>query len=320
VLSKFSEIMRKVLEKSSSIVVERENEVKFIVASMIAEGHILLEGVPGIAKTLTARVVSKLFNLKFRRIQFTPDLLPADIIGTKVYNPKTGEFETRKGPIFANIVLADEVNRASPRTQSALLEAMQEKQVTIEGETHKLPKPFTVIATQNPWETTGTFPLPETQLDRFGIAVTVDYPSFEEEIEIVMKDHELKAEEPVARKVVDEYELFQAFEEVAKVHVERKVLEYTVSIVKITRSLDEVVIGASPRASIMMLRYSKAIAALRNRDYVIPDDVKYVAPYVLWHRIILKPSIYETYTPSEIFEIKNKLIKDRILSKIEVPW
>ncbi|OYT53789.1 MAG: magnesium chelatase [Desulfurococcales archaeon ex4484_217_2] len=280
----------------------------------------LIEGPPGTAKTLTAKLFAQTLGLSFKRIQMTPDMVPADIIGAKIIDPKTGELRTVLGPIFANIVLADEVNRASPRTQSALLEAMQEKQVTIEGETHKLPKPFTVIATQNPWETTGTFPLPETQLDRFGIAVTVDYPSFEEEIEIVMKDHELKAEEPVARRVVDEYELFQAFEEVAKVHVERKILEYIVSIVKITRSLDEVVIGASPRASIMMLRYSKAIAALRNRDYVIPDDVKYVAPYVLRHRIILKPSIYETYTPSEIFEIKNKLIKDRILGKIEVPW
>jgi len=280
----------------------------------------LIEGPPGTAKTLTAKLFAQTLGLSFKRIQMTPDMVPADIIGAKIIVSKTGELRTVLGPIFDNIVLADEVNRASPRTQSALLEAMQEKQVTIEGETHKLPKPFTVIATQNPWETTGTFPLPETQLDRFGIAVTVDYPSFEEEIEIVMKDHELKAEEPVARRVVDEYELFQAFEEVAKVHVERKILEYIVSIVKITRSLDEVVIGASPRASIMMLRYSKAIAALRNRDYVIPDDVKYVAPYVLWHRIILKPSIYETYTPSEIFEIKNKLIKDKILSRIEVPW
>ena len=313
-------IFKTVLSEITKYIIGRERIVELLFATLLSKTHMLIEGPPGTAKTLTAKLFAQTLGLSFKRIQMTPDMVPADIIGAKIIDPKTGELRTILGPIFANIVLADEVNRASPRTQSALLEAMQEKQVTIEGETHKLPKPFTVIATQNPWETTGTFPLPETQLDRFGIAVTVDYPSFEEEIEIVMKDHELKAEEPVARRVVDEYELFQAFEEVAKVHVERKILEYIVSIVKITRSLDEVVIGASPRASIMMLRYSKAIAALKNRDYVIPDDVKYVAPYVLWHRIILKPSIYETYTPSEIFEIKNKLIKDRILGKIEVPW
>ncbi len=313
-------IFEAVVSEIAKYIVGREKIVELLLATLLSKTHMLIEGPPGTAKTLTAKLFAQTLGLSFKRIQMTPDMVPADIIGAKIIDPKTGELRTILGPVFANVVLADEVNRASPRTQSALLEAMQEKQVTIEGETHKLPKPFTVIATQNPWETTGTFPLPETQLDRFGVAVTVDYPSFDEEIEIIMKDHELKAEEPVANRVVSGYELSQAFEEVAKVHVERKILEYIVSIVNATRQLDEVVIGASPRASIMMLRYAKAIAALRNRDYVIPDDVKYVVPYVLWHRIILKPSIYETYSPNDIFKIKGKLIENKVLSKVEAPW
>ncbi len=311
-LTKFSEIMRKVLEKSSSIVVERENEVKFIVASMIAEGHILLEGVPGIAKTLTARVVSKLFNLKFRRIQFTPDLLPADIIGTKVYNPKTGEFETRKGPIFANIVLADEVNRASPRTQSALLEAMQEKQVTIEGETHKLPKPFTVIATQNPIEMEGTFPLPEAQLDRFLVKLNTKHPSHRGLIEVLkridMIEREIERLEPVAGAE----DVLKAREEAEKVHVDDAIYEYIASIVEETHKHPAVKLGASPRGAIAIYRLSRIWALMEGRDYVIPDDVKAVVMPSLIHRIILKPEYeFEGYTPEKVIE--------EVLKKVEVP-
>ncbi len=306
------DIMKAVLSESSRILVEREREVKFIVASMVVSGHVLLEGVPGIAKTLTARVVAKLFNLKYRRIQFTPDLLPADIIGTKVYNPKTSDFEVRTGPIFANIVLADEINRASPRTQSALLEAMQERQVTIEGETMRLEDPFIVIATQNPIEMEGTFPLPEAQIDRFLVKINVEYPSDKGLIQIMKRADEIEEELRRLAPVASGKDIIDARAEVRKVFIDDSLLDYIVRIVKGTHEHPAVRLGASPRGAIALHKLSRVWAIMSGRDYVIPDDIKAVAREALQHRIILKPEYaFEGVTPAKVVE--------EVLAKIPVP-
>ncbi len=306
------DIMKAVLSESSRILVEREREVKFIVASMVVSGHVLLEGVPGIAKTLTARVVAKLFNLKYRRIQFTPDLLPADIIGTKIYNPKTSDFEVRTGPIFANIVLADEINRASPRTQSALLEAMQERQVTIEGETMRLEDPFIVIATQNPIEMEGTFPLPEAQIDRFLVKINVEYPSDKGLIQIMKRADEIEEELRRLAPVASGKDIIDARAEVRKVFIDDSLLDYIVRIVKGTHEHPAVRLGASPRGAIALHKLSRVWAIMSGRDYVIPDDIKAVAREALQHRIILKPEYaFEGVTPAKVVE--------EVLAKIPVP-
>lgn len=311
-MARFADVMSRVLAEASQIVVEREGELRFIIASMIVGGHVLLEGVPGIAKTLTARVVSKLFNLSFRRIQFTPDLLPADIIGTRVYNPKSGEFETRKGPIFANIILADEINRASPRTQSALLEAMQERQVTIEGETHKLPEPFIVLATQNPVEMEGTFPLPEAQIDRFLVKLEVGYPSAAGLKEILKRIDRIEEEVEQLKPVATGDDILTAKKEVMKVHVEEAVYDYIALIVEETRKHVAVKLGASPRGAIALYKLARAWAVMEGRDYVVPDDVKAVAKPALTHRILLKPEYeFEGYTPSRVI--------DEVLKTVPVP-
>jgi len=305
-------IMRSIISESSRILVEREREVKFIVASMVVSGHVLLEGVPGIAKTLTARVVAKLFNLSYRRIQFTPDLLPADIIGTKVYNPKTSDFEIRTGPIFANIVLADEINRASPRTQSALLEAMQERQVTIEGETMRLDDPFIVIATQNPIEMEGTFPLPEAQIDRFLVKINVEYPSDQGLVQIMKRADEIEEELKRLSPVASGDDIISARAEVRKVFIDDSLLDYIVKIVKGTHEHPAVRLGASPRGAIALHKLSRVWAIMSGRDYVIPDDIKAVARETLQHRIILKPEFaFEGITPARVIE--------EVLAKVPVP-
>lgn len=311
-MSKFVDVMKAVLSESSRILVEREREVKFIVASMVVSGHVLLEGVPGIAKTLTARVVAKLFNLKYRRIQFTPDLLPADIIGTKVYNPKTSDFEIRTGPIFANIVLADEINRASPRTQSALLEAMQERQVTIEGETMRLEDPFIVIATQNPIEMEGTFPLPEAQIDRFLVKIDVEYPSDKGLIQIMKRADGIEEELRRLTPVASSKDIIEARAEVRNVFIDDSLLEYIVRIVKGTHEHPAVRLGASPRGAIALHKLSRVWAIMSGRDYVIPDDIKAVAREALQHRIILKPEYaFEGITTARVVE--------EVLTKVPVP-
>ena len=311
-MGKFVNIMRSIISESSRILVEREREVKFIVASMVVSGHVLLEGVPGIAKTLTARVVAKLFNLSYRRIQFTPDLLPADIIGTKVYNPKTSDFEIRTGPIFANIVLADEINRASPRTQSALLEAMQERQVTIEGETMRLDDPFIVIATQNPIEMEGTFPLPEAQIDRFLVKINVEYPSDQGLVQIMKRADEIEEELKRLSPVASGDDIISARSEVRKVFIDDSLLDYIVKIVKGTHEHPAVRLGASPRGAIALHKLSRVWAIMSGRDYVIPDDIKAVARETLQHRIILKPEFaFEGITPARVIE--------EVLAKVPVP-
>ena len=282
--SKASQIIYSVLREVSKVIVGKEEEVKVILASMIAGGHVIIEGVPGVAKTTIAKSIAAAFRLSFSRIQFTPDVLPSDVLGTHVY---VGDrFIFRRGPIFANIVLADEINRANPRTQSAFLEAMQEGQVTVWGETFKLPKPFIVLATMNPVELEGVYPLPEAQLDRFMTSIRLDYPKREEEISVLEKSDFI--EEFPIDPVASADDLLMLQRVATRVHVEKNILEYIVDIVRTTRRDDNVSLGASPRAGVHLLKVSRALALIEGRSYVTPDDVKYMAPKVLAHRIILK--------------------------------
>jgi MoxR-like ATPase len=263
-----------------------------ILAAVLAEGHVLLEDYPGLAKTLIARSFAAALGLEFRRIQFTPDLLPGDITGSYVYDRAQGRFELRKGPVFANIILADEINRASPKTQSALLEAMQEGQVTLEGETMALPEPFIVIATQNPIEYEGTFPLPEAQLDRFLIKLAVGYPTPDEEQEILRRRRERRSDALTVGRVTDQAELLALRQAIENVYVDPDVERYIVQLVDATRRDKRVAVGASPRGSLALLKLARVQAALDGRDYVIPDDVKAFVKPALLHRLLLMPDFW----------------------------
>lgn len=296
----------------TGIIVEKETEAKILTACLISRGHALIEGVPGIAKTTLAKSIARLFNLEFKRIQMTPDLLPADILGFYIYDPRTGEFKLRMGPIFTNILLVDEINRASPRTQSALLEAMQERQVTIEGYTFKLEEPFMVIATQNPIEMEGVFPLPEAQVDRFLVKIETGYPSSEGFKNILKRIDEIELAVEEIKPVFDKEQILKIMEEVKKVYVDDSIYDYIVKVVEETRTHPAVKLGGSPRAGIAILRLSKAWAYLEGRNYVIPDDVKIVAKPALVHRIILKPEY-------EVEGVRaNRVIED-VLAKVPVP-
>ncbi len=305
-------MLRKILDIVSEILIEREYEISLLVATLLSSGHALMEGVPGIAKTLTAKTIARLFDLEFKRIQMTPDLLPSDILGSYVYNQKTGEFELRQGPIFANIILVDEINRASPRTQSALLEAMQERQVTIEGVTLSLKQPFMVIATQNPIEFEGVFPLPEAQLDRFLVKIETTYPSTKGFIKIMSRIDEIEERSRELKPVISREELFQHMNNVRNVRVDDSIYEYVASIVEATRSHPAVRLGGSPRAGISMIRLAKSLAYIEGRNYVIPDDIKRIARPVLIHRIIVKPEY-------EVEGVRPENIIENILSKTPVP-
>jgi MoxR-like ATPase len=263
-----------------------------IMATVLASGHILLEDYPGLAKTLIAKSFSIALGLDFKRIQFTPDLLPGDITGSYVYDRAQGRFELRQGPVFAHIILADEINRASPKTQSALLEAMQERQVTLEGETMKLPEPFIVIATQNPIEYEGTFPLPEAQLDRFMMKLSVGYPTPEEEEEILRRRRARKHDEVELECMTNAGELLQMRELIESIYVEPDIERYITALVGATRKDARVAVGASPRGSLALLKLARAQAALEGRDYVLPDDVKAFAKPTLVHRLILEPDLW----------------------------
>jgi len=312
---KIEEVSRnatRMLEEISSAIVGKEDVLELLLACVLANGHVLIEDVPGLAKTMMARCLASVMACKFSRIQFTPDLLPADIIGTYVFNQKTGEFYLRKGPIFANIVLGDEINRAPPKTQSALLEAMQEKQVTIEGETHKLEEPFIVIATQNPIEYEGTYPLPAAQLDRFLVRLNIGYPDGEEEIEILKRRISRKSDYFTLNPVVSAEEVVEMQRAVEDVHIEDSVLEYIVDLVRATREASETEVGSSPRGSLALLKLSRALAAIKGRDYVIPDDVKRVAIPALAHRLILRREFWYT-------NVTQESIVGRLLETVEVP-
>jgi MoxR-like ATPase len=279
---------KKIIANVEKVIVGKRRQIILSLVSWFCEGHILLEDVPGVAKTMLARALAKSVGCSFKRIQCTPDLLPTDVTGVSVFNPKTTEFEFRPGPVFAQIVLADEVNRATPRTQSALLEAMAEGRVTVDGVTHQLEPPFLVIATQNPIDHEGTFPLPEAQLDRFLVRFSLGYPTIEEELkmlEMLEHGHPLEKIEPVVAAA----DLLTAQQAVREVHVDIKVRRYITQIVQNTRSCDDVSLGASPRASIALFRTAQALAAVSGRSFVRPDDVKQMSAAVLTHRLILRP-------------------------------
>ncbi|MFN8532671.1 MAG: MoxR family ATPase [Dehalococcoidia bacterium] len=276
-----------VRENVERVIVGKREVIDLVLVALLCEGHVLLEDVPGIGKTTLAKTIAKSLGCSFRRIQCTPDLLPSDVLGTTVYDTRTAEFVYRPGPILAQIVLADEINRATPRTQSALLEAMEERQVSVEGETHALPRPFVVLATQNPIELEGTFPLPEAQLDRFLLRINLGYPEESEERAILARFRESN---PITdlEPVVAAEDLLALQREVRRVHVSDVVEEYIVRLVRATRDHPTIELGASPRASLGLYRGAQALAALAGREYVLPDDAKRLAPAVLGHRVLLK--------------------------------
>jgi MoxR-like ATPase len=290
--TKVGSLADRVIQQVERAVVGKQLLLKQIMAAILAGGHILLEDYPGLAKTLIANSFATALGLNFKRIQFTPDLLPGDITGGYIYDRARSEFELRKGPLFANIILADEINRASPKTQSALLEAMQEYQVTLEGETMKLLQPFTVIATQNPIEYEGTFPLPEAQLDRFLLKLGVGYPTVEDEQEILRRRRERRRDEFDLEQVTDARELLAMRQAVEEVYVEPDMERYMVALTAETRSRRQVAVGASPRGSLALLKLSRAWAAMEGRDFVLPDDVKLFVVPALVHRLILEPDLW----------------------------
>ena len=308
------QLIETVQDRIQQVIVGQHSMIELLLAGLLADGHILIEGVPGVAKTLTAKLVAKLVHAQFSRLQFTPDLMPSDVLGTNIFNPQTVSFQFKPGPIFANMVLIDEINRAPAKTQAALFEVMEERQVTVDGITHKMQYPFMVIATQNPIEHEGTYRLPEAQLDRFLMKITVGYPSLEDEVKIlgmhndyVMTDI-LSAVEPVITPQV----LARARTEVAQIHIEPKLLEFIARITWETRNDKSLYIGASPRASIALLKVSKALSVLRGRNFIIPEDVIYAAPSVLRHRISLTPEReMEGLTPDDVLK--------EIISRIEIP-
>ncbi len=273
------------------VIVGQEQMIELLLAGILADGHVLIEGVPGVAKTLTAKLLSKTISVGFSRIQFTPDLMPSDVIGTSVFNPKDLSFEFRHGPVFSNIVLIDEINRAPAKTQAALFEVMEERQVTIDGRSLVLEHPFMVVATQNPIEQEGTYHLPEAQLDRFLFKINVGYPTPEEEFRIVWSHHTLEAENltDLVNPVLSAEQVEVLRRQVHDLHVEEKLVRFITSIVAGTRNHKSIYLGASPRASIGILNGAKSIAAMRGRDFVLPDDIIYVAVPVLRHRLVLTP-------------------------------
>ncbi|MCK5397752.1 MAG: MoxR family ATPase [Thermoplasmata archaeon] len=293
-------------------IVEKDEIIDQMMLAVLADGHILFEDFPGLAKTLMANSFSRAIGCGFKRVQFTPDLLPADITGTFILNRSTSEFELRKGPIFTNMLLADEINRAPPKTQSALLEAMQETQVTLEGETHKLTKPFMVIATQNPIEYEGTYPLPEAQIDRFLMRLSIGYPSMDGEKEILRRRRARKTDEVAINAVSNPAQIIEMQAAIEEVHLDDDIENYIVSITHETRKHGQVEIGASPRGSLALMKLSQARAALRGRDFVLPDDVKKVAIPALAHRLILKPDPW-------IKGIKTQVIVNKVLTTVPVP-
>jgi MoxR-like ATPase len=293
------------------VIVGKRNVVELTVIGLLCQGHLLIEDVPGVGKTMLAKALSASVGAKFNRIQFTPDMLPSDVTGVSIFNQRTRQFEFRAGPIMAQIVLADEINRATPKTQAALLEAMEEKQVTVDGVTHHLPAPFMVLATQNPIEYEGTFPLPEAQLDRFLLRVSLGYPATADEI-AVLDRQQFRHPVETLRQVVSARELLAAQAEVRKIHVASEIKAYLVDLVTQTRKHGEVYLGASPRGSLALYRTTQARAALNGRDYVIPDDVKALAEAALAHRIIIGPA-------ARIKDVTTRGVIREILASVPVP-
>jgi MoxR-like ATPase len=311
--------IHQVSQKSAQILAEIEKAIvgkraflEKILCAVLADGHVLIEDLPGLAKTLTARSFSTVLGLNFKRIQFTPDLLPADITGGYVFNRQSGTFDLVQGPIFANLVLGDEINRAPAKTQAAMLEAMEERQVTLEGETVRLPQPFIVLATQNPIEYEGTFPLPEAQLDRFMIRLMIGYPSADEELEVLRRRWERQEDAIQLQRISETEELKAMRKTVESVYIDPDVARYIVALVHASRKEPHIAVGGSPRASLSLLKLSRAKAAMEGRDYVIPDDAKFIAREVLVHRLLLKPDMWAVG-----MDIKD--VVERIVTSVPVP-
>jgi MoxR-like ATPase len=313
-LTALNESVKKIREEIAHVIVGQQEMVDLLITSILADGHVLIEGVPGVAKTLTAKLLSRVIDVKFTRIQFTPDLMPSDVIGTSVFNMKNSAFEFKSGPIFSNIVLIDEINRAPAKTQAALFEVMEERQITADGTTYKLEHPYMVVATQNPIEHEGTYRLPEAQLDRFLFKILVHYPTPEQEFAIISGHHQRKGHTPLedVKPVLNAEKIKQYRDSVQQVHVEENLMKYIAEIVHETRNNPSLFLGASPRASVALLNSSKAFAAINGRDFVTPEDVKFVAPPVLRHRIMLTPD-------KEMEGITTDDVIKQIVDKVEVP-
>jgi MoxR-like ATPase len=309
-----TEQLSEIQKQLAKVIVGQEEAIFLILAGILSRGHVILQGVPGLAKTLLAKAIARTLGISFSRIQFTPDLMPSDIVGTSIYNTQEHQFEFKAGPVFAQIVLADEINRAPAKTQSALFEAMEERQVSVDGKTYELEQPFTVLATQNPVEYEGTYRLPEAQLDRFLFLIELDYPSIEQEISILQQQHKQISLERLLKiePIVTQNELINFIQHVQKIHVEPQLFQYIAQLVHHTRRHPAISLGGSPRASLGLLIGSKALAALQGRDYIIPDDVRKVVVPVLRHRLILTPE-------KEIQGISPTEVLQQVIAQIEVP-
>jgi len=304
-------VARRIIDNVARVIVGKTGVIEQALATLIAQGHTLIEDVPGVGKTMLAKSIATSIGCSFKRIQFTPDLLPSDVTGISIYNQQTGEFQFRPGPVLAQVVLTDEINRATPKTQSALLEAMEERQVTVDGVTHYLQHPFLVIATQNPIEYEGTFPLPEAQLDRFLMRISLGYPDSDEEMSIIERQEQVHPIETL-QAVATPQEVVGLQEAAKSVYVDRLVRQYIVALVEATRQHRDVALGASPRASLGLFRAARALALVQDRDYAIPDDVKVLAPAVIAHRLILSPS-------ARMRGIRSVDVVSNLLNEVAVP-
>ena len=313
-LSQLQNAVEKIKSELGKVIIGQKNMIELLVISILANGHSLIEGVPGVAKTITAKLLAKTMDVDFSRIQFTPDLMPSDILGTSIFNVKTSEFEFKKGPIFSNIILIDEINRAPAKTQAALFEAMAERQITIDGTEYPMPPPFLVFATQNPIEQEGTYKLPEAQLDRFLFKIKVNYPTLEEEVLILERKHQQKNKEveSLIEGVLSAKQIAEYQDMIKEIIIEDNLKKYIAAIVHNTRTNANLYLGASPRASIAIMDASKALAAINGRDFVTPDDIKQVSGAILSHRILLTPEReMEGFTPEKVVQ--------QILETIEIP-